>query len=56
MPELELKTDVEYITDVQKIIETGVMSSPILAINGEPILAGFVPDIEKLKQIIRKNI
>jgi len=54
--ELELKTDVEYITDIQKIIEMGVMQSPVLAINGKPIMTGFVPDIEKVKEIIRENI
>ena len=54
--ELELKTDVEYITDIQKIIEMGVMQSPVLAINGKPVMTGFVPDIEKVKEIIRENI
>jgi small redox-active disulfide protein 2 len=54
--ELELKTEVEYITDIQKIIEMGVMSSPVLAINGKPILTGFVPNIEKIKEAIKKFI
>lgn len=54
--DLELKTEVEYITDIQKIVEMGVMSSPVLAINGKPVLAGLLPDIEKIKNMIRKNI
>jgi len=54
--ELELKTEVEYITDIQKIIEMGVMSSPVLAINGKPALAGSLPDIEKIKEVIQKNL
>ena len=54
--ELGLKTEVEYITDIQKIIEMGVMSSPILAINGKPALAGSLPDIEKIKNMIKENI
>ena len=54
--ELGLKTEVEYITDIQKIIEMGVMSSPILAINGKPALAGSFPDIEKIKNMIKENI
>jgi len=54
--ELKLKTEVEYITDIQKIIEMGVMSSPVLAVNGKPILAGFVPDIEKIKKIIKDSL
>jgi len=54
--EMELKTEVEYIIDIQKIIEIGIMQSPILAINGKPVMTGFVPDIEKVKEIIRENI
>jgi len=54
--ELELKTEVEYITDIQKIIEMGVMSSPVLAINGKPIITGFMPDIEKIKKIIKDSL
>lgn len=54
--EMELKTEVEYITDIQKIVEMGIMSLPVLAINGKPVLTGFVPNIEKIKQIIRENI
>jgi len=54
--EMELKTEVEYITDIQKIIEMGIMQSPVLAINGKSVMTGFVPDIEKVKEIIRENI
>lgn len=54
--ELGLKTEVEYITDIQKIVEMGVMSSPVLAVNGKPVLAGSLPDIEKIKKLIKENI
>jgi len=54
--ELKLKTEVEYITDIQKIVEMGVMTSPVLAVNEKPILTGFVPDIEKIKEAIKKFI
>ena len=50
--ELDLKTEVEYITDIQKIVEMGVISSPVLAINGKPVMTGSVSDIEKIKKII----
>ncbi|AKM81331.1 MAG: Redox-active disulfide protein 2 [Candidatus Pacebacteria bacterium GW2011_GWF2_38_9] len=50
--ELDLKTEVEYVTDVSKIIEMSVMSSPVLAIDGKPVLLGFLPDIEKIKSIL----
>jgi len=32
------------------------MSSPVLAINGKPALAGSLPDIEKIKNMIKENI
>jgi len=54
--ELKLKTEVEYITNIQKILEMGLMSSPVLAINEKPALVGFIPDIEKIKEIIKKFI
>jgi len=54
--ELDLKTEVEYITDIQKIIELGVISVPVLAINGKPIISGFLPKIEEIKEIIKKTI
>ena len=53
--ELGLKTEVEYITDIQKIVEMGVMQSPVLAINGKPVMVGFVPNSEKIKAIIQHN-
>lgn len=50
--ELDLKAEVEYITDVSKIIEMGVMSSPVLAIDGKPILVGFLPSLEKIESVL----
>jgi len=50
--ELNLDAKVEYITDVTKIIEMGVMTSPVLAIEGKPIMTGFTPDKEKVKEKI----
>lgn len=50
--ELDLKAEVEYITDVSKIIEMGVMSSPVLAVDGKPALVGFLPSLEKIKEAI----
>jgi len=54
--ELGLKIEVEYITDIQRIVEMGVMSSPVLAIDGKPVLAGFLPNKEKIKEIIKKSV
>ena len=53
--DLGLKDEVEYITDISKIVEMGVMQSPVLAIDGKPVMMGFLPDIDKIKEIILKN-
>jgi len=50
--QLNLDENVEYSTDVSKIIEMGVMSSPVLAVNDKPVMVGFLPDMEKIKKAI----
>lgn len=54
--ELGLIVEVEYITDIQKIISMGIMQSPVLTINNKPVLVGFTSDIEKIKRLIKENI
>jgi len=57
--EMGIKEKVEYVSGAegtQAIIEMGVMQSPVLAVNGEPVLAGFTPDIEKIKRIISSGL
>lgn len=53
--ELGLKTEVEYITDIQKIVEMGVMQSPVLAINDKPVIVGAILDLGKIKEIINDS-
>ncbi|PIZ65455.1 thioredoxin family protein [Candidatus Roizmanbacteria bacterium CG_4_10_14_0_2_um_filter_36_9] len=52
--ELGLDGEVEYITDITKLVEMGVMTSPVLAIDGKVALSGYIPDIEKIKEIIKE--
>lgn len=54
--ELSINDTVLYSTDVNKIVNMGLMSSPVLTIDDKPILVGLLPDKEKLKEIISKNI
>ena len=54
--ELGITNTVLYSTDVNKIVAMGLMSSPVLTINDKPILVGMLPDKERLKEIISKNI
>jgi small redox-active disulfide protein 2 len=50
--ELGIDIEVEYSTDIQKIIDLGVMHSPVLTINGKAVMAGLTSDIEKIKELI----
>ena len=54
--ELDINDTVLYSTDVNKIASMGLMSSPVLTIDDKPVLVGMLPDKEKLKEIISKNI
>lgn len=54
--ELQILDSVEYVTDVTKIIEMGVMQSPVLAVDGKPVMVGFIPDKDKIKELLRKSI
>lgn len=56
--ELGLSEDVEYLTDdkgTSRIVEMGIMSSPVLVVNDKPVMVGFTPDIEKIKSLIQKT-
>jgi small redox-active disulfide protein 2 len=50
--ECGIEAEVEYVSDIQKIIEMGVMSAPVLVIDGKVAVAGSVPDIKEIKKII----
>ncbi len=54
--ELNLNLEVEYLNDIQKIIDLGKMQSPILVINGQATLVGFTSDLEKIKEKIKNNL
>ena len=50
--ELKLKATVAKVTDIQKIMEYGVTSSPALVIDNEVVLTGRVPNVSELKEIL----
>jgi small redox-active disulfide protein 2 len=54
--ELKLDVKVDYITDVSKIVELGIMTSPVLTVNGKPVMVGFIPNKEKIKDAIVKAL
>lgn len=55
--QLELNDKVEYLTGekgMQIIMKMGIMQSPVLVIDGKPVMTGFTSDIEKIKELIQK--
>lgn len=50
--ELGIKYSIEKVTDIEKIMEFSVMSTPALVVNGQVKVTGRVPSIEDLKKLI----
>lgn len=51
--ELGLSVTVEYITDLEKVMEYGVMSMPALAVNGKAVSMGKVLKPDEIKVLLR---
>jgi len=47
---------IEHIFDIEKIIEMGIMMTPALAIDDEIVVAGEIPTVEEIKEILKKKI
>ena len=54
--EMGLDTQVEYITDVTKMIEMGVMQSPVLAVNGKAVLSGGGKSEDDIKSALQNSL
>lgn len=54
--QLNINVEVQYITDVQKMVKKGIMSSPALVIDDNPILTGTVPSIVRIRELLEENI
>lgn len=52
--QLGIKAEVEHITDISKIIEMGLMQSPVLVIDGKVVMLGS-GNLAKIKEVIKKN-
>jgi small redox-active disulfide protein 2 len=53
LAELAVQAEVEKVTDIQQIIQRGVMSTPALVIDGKLVLQGKNPSVEQLKELIK---
>ena len=52
--ELNIAAEISKVTDIDKIIEYGVMMTPALAVDGTVVSAGKVLSKEEIKKIISK--
>jgi small redox-active disulfide protein 2 len=52
LQELTMDAAVEKVQDYQKIASYGIMRTPGLVIDEKVALAGYVPTVEKLKEIL----
>ncbi len=53
--EVDADISFEKVTDVDKILEMGVMITPALVIDGEVISKGKVPSVEGLVDLIEQS-
>jgi small redox-active disulfide protein 2 len=53
--ELGLDYEMEKVTDINEIMNFGVMSTPGLALDGKVVLAGKIPSSEHIKELLQKG-
>lgn len=54
--ELKINVQTDYISDITKMIEIGVMAGPALLVNGQLVLAGAGHSEVDIKNALTKNI
>ena len=52
LQDLKMEAVIEKVEDYQKIASYGIMRTPGLVIEEKVVVAGFVPPVEKLKEIL----
>ena len=53
---MKLASDVEYVTDMQKIMEYGVMSTPALVVDEKVVAMGKVLKADEVERLLYKFI
>jgi len=49
---LGIEYEIEKVTDIKRILEFGVMSTPALAVDGVVKICGKIPSVEEIKKLI----
>jgi small redox-active disulfide protein 2 len=50
--ELGIAYEIEKVTDINAIIEFGIMSTPALAVDGTVKVSGHVPSVDRIKELL----
>jgi small redox-active disulfide protein 2 len=50
--DLSLQADVVKVTDIDEIVNRGVMLTPALVVDGEIVAVGKIPSTEELKKLL----
>ena len=53
--DLGIEYEFEKVTDINKIMEFGVMMTPALAVDGEVKVMGKVASVEEIKELIKQG-
>ncbi len=53
LDDIDIKAEVIKVTDINEIIDYGVMSLPAIVIGGEVKCFGRIPDIEEIKKWLK---
>ncbi len=54
--DFKIENEVEYVTDISEMIAMGVMTSPVLAIDGQPVLTGGNKSEKEIRDALCNNI
>ncbi len=52
--ELNITADIEKVEDIQKIMSYGIMRTPGLVVDGKVLIAGRIPSVKEIKEILSK--
>jgi small redox-active disulfide protein 2 len=54
--EMKIDADVEYIQDLEKILDYDIISTPGLVVNGKVKSSGRLPEMHEIKQWINQEL
>ncbi|MDD3777422.1 MAG: thioredoxin family protein [Actinomycetota bacterium] len=51
---LGIQAEVEKVTDINQIVDFGVLATPALAIDGEVVFSGRTPSVQEIEGVLVK--